>query len=92
MKKTVCIAMIAVLTSVTAVLPAGATTCLCVGSSNGKTCGNGGVGGSFLRVDSPAARNLQYYLLTAALQAQLNAVGKAYDPTSGWFCWNGTLQ
>ncbi len=69
-----------------------ATTCLCVGRENSKTCGNGAIGGSFLSVASPAAAHLRYYLLTAALQAQLNASGKAYDPNSGWFCWNGTLR
>lgn len=73
-------------------VPAGATTCLCVGSGNSKFRGNGGVGGSFLRVDSPIPSQLRYYLLTTALQAQLSAVGKAYDSTSGWFCWNGTLK
>jgi len=68
------------------------TTCLCVGRVSSKSCGNGAIGGSFLSVDSPAAAHLRYYLLTAALQAQLNASGKAYDPNSGWFCWNGQLR
>lgn len=74
--------------------PAGATTtCLCVGGSYGKTCGSGGVGGGFLRVVNPVESKLiQYFLLTTALRAQLDGAGKAYDSTTGWFCWNGTLQ
>lgn len=73
-------------------VPAGATTCLCVGSGNTKYCGNGGMGGSFLKVDTVQANYIQYYLLTLAFRAQLSASGKAYDSKSGWFCWNGTLQ
>lgn len=74
-------------------VPANAeTTCLCVGRENSKMCGNGAIGGSFLSVNSPAANLLRYYLLTTALQTQLSASGKAYDPNSGWFCWSGTLR
>jgi hypothetical protein len=73
-------------------VPVGATTCLCVGKSNTKICGGGAVGGSFLNVKTVSDNNIKYFLPTTILQAQLNASGKAYDPQSGWFCWNGTLQ
>ena len=74
-------------------LPAGAaTTCLCVGFGNSKTCGNGGAGGSFLTVRSASTSNLVYYLLTAQKLAELNSAGKAFNGDTGWFCWTGNLQ
>ncbi len=74
-------------------VPANATTCLCVGYSNGKTCGKGGMGGDFLMVINSVESNLiQYYLLTVALRAQLAGTGKAYDSQTGWYCWNGSLN
>lgn len=90
MKKTVVGSL--VLAALLAGVPAGATTCLCVGRGDSKYCGNGAMGGSFLKVDTVPANYIQYYLLTSALQAQLSASGKAYDSKSGWFCWNGTLH
>lgn len=72
--------------------PAGATTCLCVGSGNTRYCGNGSMGGSFLNVHTVSTSDIKYFLLTLALQAQLNASGKAYDSQSGWFCWNEPLK
>lgn len=73
-------------------IPANAATCLCVGYASTQTCGNGGVGGHFLKVSTVSSNLLQHYLTTVALQAQLSASGKAYDNKTGWFCWNGTLQ
>ncbi|HRR41461.1 MAG TPA: hypothetical protein P5244_09545 [Syntrophales bacterium] len=73
-------------------LPAGATTCLCVGAKNSKYCGSGGVGGAFLQVYTPDSNSVKFCLLTVELQATLNSAGKAYDSTTGWFCWNGNLQ
>ncbi len=90
MKKTIIGSLL--LAALLAGVPVGATTCLCVGSGNSKYCGSGGIGGSFLKVDTVQSNYIQYYLLTSALQAQLNASGKAYDSKSGWFCWNGTLK
>lgn len=91
MKKTIIASLL--LAALLAGVPANATTtCLCVGQSNTKYCGSGAVGGSFLNVKTVADNNIKYFLLTTILQAQLNASGKAYDPQSGWFCWNGTLQ
>jgi hypothetical protein len=82
------------LTALLVTAPAGAaTTCLCVGNPYGQTCGSGGIGGGFLRVITPVESKLiQYFMLTMALRAQLDSTGKAYDSTTGWFCWNGTLQ
>lgn len=91
MKKTIIGSLL--LAALLAGVPANATTtCLCVGSGNTKFCGNGGMGGSFLRVDTVQSNYIQYYLLTSAPQTELNAKGKAYDSKSGWFCWNGTLK
>ncbi|MCE1226300.1 MAG: hypothetical protein LWW87_07425 [Geobacteraceae bacterium] len=73
--------------------PAGAaTTCLCIGMGNSKSCGNGAIGGSFLKVATPNTTSLIYYLKTAAFVAELNAAGKAFNPNTGWFCWNGQLR
>ena len=70
-----------------------ATTCLCVGTSNAKACGFGAIGGNFLMVStSVSSSRQQYYLSTVTLRAQLNGTGKAYDATTGWLCWNGSLQ
>lgn len=92
MKMTACIIFVAVLIAVSAVLPAAATTCLCVGYGSSKSCGNGAIGGSFLKVDTVSQNHLNYYLLTIALRSELASAGKAYDGKSGWFCWNGTLK
>jgi len=73
-------------------VPANATTCLCVGSGEGKICGFGGAGGNFLRVFSVSGNTLHLCLSTVALRAQLDAAGKAYDSQTGWFCWNGSLN
>lgn len=90
MKKTIIASIL--LSVLLAGVSAGATTCLCVGYSNSKVCGNGGAGGSFLQVASPRSTSLQYFLKTTALQAQLSASGKSYDSITGWFCWNDPLK
>ncbi|MDA8126894.1 MAG: hypothetical protein M0009_17120 [Deltaproteobacteria bacterium] len=90
LKKTIIGALL--LAALLAAAPAGATTCLCVGFGNGKYCGNGGMGGSFLKVNTVSALQIQYYLVTTDVRAQLTASGKAYDSKTGWFCWDGTLQ
>lgn len=71
-----------------------ATTCLCVGrgGSTSKNCGNGGAGASFLGVISTSPSDIKFFLLSASLRAEFNSTGKAYDTTTGWFCWNGTLR
>lgn len=71
-----------------------ATTCLCVGrpGSSSRECGNGGAGGEFLRVIPTSPSNIKIFLLSTARQAEFNSAGKAYDATTGWFCWNGTLR
>ena len=90
LKRTILVAIIfaTLLTS----LPAGATTCLCVGSGSSKTCGNGGAGGTFLDVYTRSSDSLKSWLKTAGKQAELDSNGRVYDPNTGWFCWNGDLH
>ena len=73
--------------------PVGATTtCLCIGINNSKSCGNGAIGGSFLKVATPSTTSVINYLKTAQFMAELSAAGKAYNPNTGWFCWNDQLR
>lgn len=69
-----------------------ATTCLCIGVGSSKSCGGGGAGGYFLKVATPTTTSVISYLNTAAFVAELNSAGKAYNPNTGWFCWNGQLR
>lgn len=72
------------------VAPAGAaTTCICVGMSSliGNGCGNG-AGGRTWQIHTDID-NLLFigFLKTAAVQAEFKSTGKAFDTSTGWFCF-----
>jgi hypothetical protein len=69
-------------------LPAYATTCICIGANNQTgNCAYGGAGGAFLDVKPVRDGYLKYFLITDALQQELDSTGRAYDSKTGWGCW-----
>lgn len=73
------------------VAPAGAaTTCICVGISSliGNGCGNG-AGGKTWQIHTGIADNVLFigFLKKAAVQAEYTSTGKAFDTSTGWFCF-----
>jgi hypothetical protein len=86
MKKTIIGTLL--LTGLLAGAPAGATTCICVGVANTKTCGAGGIGGNFLKVHKNVSSSiLSHFLVTPAYYAVFNSAGQAFDTNTGWFCF-----
>lgn len=60
--------------------PAGATTCICIGGANTKTCGAGEIGGNFLKVYKNVSGSIfNRFLMTTAYYAAFNSAGQSYD-------------
>jgi len=86
-KMCVVVMLLAALLSATSALAS--NSCLCVGVSATYMCG--GIGGSFGRKHTPSDTLVNSYIQSDKARSYFSSQGKAYDPTTGWLCWKGTL-
>ena len=64
-------------------------TCICAGIGSSGLCG--GIGGSFPTKRTSSDAMVLMCLKSDKARSDWASYNKAYDGTTGWFCWKGTL-